>query len=127
MSTSTRNLAACLLLAAVVAGCGGAAATPAATAAATTPAASAGDSVALTSPAATSVATKVSASSASHEELVAALTSAGVSNADRWAREVEEYRPYDASDTSLQKLQDNLSKYNPDAATLAAILSALEP
>jgi hypothetical protein len=27
----------------------------------------------------------------------------------------------------VQKLQDNLAKYNPDTATLTAILAALEP
>ena len=70
---------------------------------------------------------KVSANTATHDELVAALTAAGVPNADRWAREVEEYRPYDLTDVTLQKLQDNLAKYDPDPATLAGILSALVP
>jgi competence protein ComEA len=70
---------------------------------------------------------KVSANTATSDELVAALTAAGVPNADRWAREVMEYRPYDTSDPALQRLQDNLAKYNPDPATLAAILSALTP
>jgi ABC-type glycerol-3-phosphate transport system substrate-binding protein len=70
---------------------------------------------------------KVSANNASESELVAALSAAGVQNADRWAREVMEYRPYPTDDASLQKLQDNLAKYNPDAPTLAAILAALEP
>jgi hypothetical protein len=71
--------------------------------------------------------THVSANSASQSEIAAALTSAGVPNADRWAREVIEYRPYDTSDSTLQKLQDNLAKYNPDPTTLAGILSALVP
>jgi hypothetical protein len=70
---------------------------------------------------------QVSANSASESEIAAALAAAGVPNADRWAREVVEYRPYDASDATLQKLQDNLAKYNPDPATLAGILSALVP
>jgi competence protein ComEA len=69
----------------------------------------------------------VSANTASREELVAALTAAGVPNADRWATEVMEYRPYATDDPTLQKLQDNLAKYDPDAATLAAILAALTP
>jgi hypothetical protein len=50
-----------------------------------------------------------------------------VPNAERWAREVEEDRPYPADDPTLQHLQDNLAKYNPSPATLAAILSALQP
>jgi hypothetical protein len=40
---------------------------------------------------------------------------------------VTEYRPYPANDPTLQVLQDNLAKYNPDPATLAGILSALQP
>ena len=87
----------------------GATATPAATTAA---AASAG---------------RVSANDASQAELVAALTAAGVPNAERWTQEVLEYRPYSSDDATLQKLQDNLAKYNPDPATLQAILGALEP
>ena len=73
------------------------------------------------------VAGKVSANTASQSELAAALAAAGVPNADRWAREVTEYRPYPADDPTLQVLQDNLAKYNPDPATLAGILSVLEP
>jgi hypothetical protein len=74
-----------------------------------------------------SAVTQVSANGASESEIAAVLAAAGVPNADRWAREVVEYRPYDASDATLQKLQDNLAKYNPDPATLAGILSALVP
>ena len=70
---------------------------------------------------------KVSANTASQSEIAAALAAAGVPNADRWAREVTEYRPYPANDPTLQVLQDNLAKYNPDPATLAGILSALQP
>jgi hypothetical protein len=70
---------------------------------------------------------KVSANTASEADIAAALTTAGVPNADRWAREVTEYRPYPTDDATLAKLQDNLAKYQPDAATLQGILSALEP
>lgn len=69
----------------------------------------------------------VSANTATTEELIAALEAAGVPNADRWAGEIEEYRPYDVADPTLGRLQDNLAKYDPDPATLAAILSALQP
>ena len=64
---------------------------------------------------------------ASQDEIAAALAAAGVPNADRWAREVTEYRPYPTDDPTLAKLQDNLAKYDPNAATLQAILSALRP
>jgi glucose/arabinose dehydrogenase len=81
---------------------------------------------AATSSAATAT-SKMSANNASEADLVAALSVAGVPNAERWAREVMEYRPYPTDDPTLQKLQDNLAKYDPDAATLAAILAALQP
>ena len=70
---------------------------------------------------------KVSANTATTDELVAALTAAGVPNAAKWADEIEEYRPYDASDTALSKLRSELEKYNPGEDVLAAILSVLQP
>src|SRR5262245_8441764 len=53
----------------------------------------------------------VDANTASVAEMAAAFEAAGVPNAERWAREVEEYRPYDASD-NWAKLRDELAKYN---------------
>ena len=70
---------------------------------------------------------RVSANSASESEIAAALTAAGVPNGARWAKEVVEYRPYPTNDPTLKRLQDNLAKYNPGAATLAAILATLQP
>jgi hypothetical protein len=64
---------------------------------------------------------------ASEEEIAAALASAGVSNADRWADEVVEYRPYPADDPELTTLRDNLAKYNPGQETIDGIVSALTP
>jgi hypothetical protein len=80
-------------------------------------------------PTAASAATtaKVSANTATEAEITASLAAAGVPNADRWAREVTEYRPYPADDRTLQKLQQNLATYSLDRATLAGILSALAP
>jgi hypothetical protein len=76
---------------------------------------------------ATTASAKVSANTASEDEIKAALSAAGVKNASKWADEVVEYRPYPADDANLQKLQDNLAKYNPDPDTLQGILSALKP
>ena len=70
---------------------------------------------------------KVSANDATRDEIAAALTAAGVPNANRWAGEVVEYRPYDKTDTNLTKLRDNLAKYNPDPAVLEEIIGALHP
>ena len=98
--------------------------TTAATASATNAPATASDGATST---ASSSAAKVSANTASTAELVAALEAADVANADRWAREIMEYRPYDSTDPTLQHLQDELAKYNPDPATLAAILRVLTP
>jgi hypothetical protein len=114
----------------VVAACsGGSAATPSTTVTATASPQSSSAPSSTTPPAASSAAAvaKVSANTATQSEIAAALTAAGVPNADRWAREVTEYRPYAADDPTLQTLQDNLAKYNPDPATLAGILSALVP
>ncbi len=71
--------------------------------------------------------TTVSANDATYDELVAALEAAGVPNATKWAREIEEYRPYDTSDPTLASLQQHLAKYQPSAETLAGILSVLRP
>jgi hypothetical protein len=75
----------------------------------------------------TSVGTKVSANTASEDESAAALEIAGVSNPERWAEEVVEYRPYPADDPILTKLRDNLAKYNPGQETTDMIVSALTP
>ncbi|MDT5279061.1 MAG: hypothetical protein QOJ20_256 [Mycobacterium sp.] len=70
---------------------------------------------------------KVSANTASENEIAAALKAAGVSNAERWAHEVVEYRPYPADDPNLAKLRENLAKYNPGQETTDKIVSALTP
>jgi pectin methylesterase-like acyl-CoA thioesterase len=70
---------------------------------------------------------KVSANTASQEDITKALSSAGVPNADQWADEVVEYRPYPANDPNLTKLRDNLAKYNPGDAIVDKIVSALTP
>ena len=107
----------------------GSAATPSTTTAATsTPTGSVAPAASVAAdPSSATAVGKVSANTASQSEIAAALAAAGVPNADRWAREVTEYRAYPANDPTLQVLQDNLAKYNPDPATLAGILSALQP
>lgn len=70
---------------------------------------------------------KVSANTASEDEIAAALERAGVSNAERWAEEVVEYRPYPADDPDLTRLRENLAKYNPGEETTNKIVSALAP
>jgi len=70
---------------------------------------------------------KISANTATADELVAALEGAGVTSADRWAREVMEYRPYDTGDVTLAALRRELSKYNPSTDQLTKIMSVLQP
>jgi hypothetical protein len=77
--------------------------------------------------AAASAGAQVSANTASEDEIAAALEDAGVSNPERWAEEVVEYRPYPTDDPDLTKLRDNLAKYNPDEETTDKIVSALTP
>ena len=68
---------------------------------------------------------KVDANKASVSELTAALTAAGVPSANRWAKEVEEYRPYPTDDATFAKLRQNLAKYNPGDDVVEKIVSAL--
>lgn len=70
-------------------------------------------------------ATKPNANSASRAEMAAAFTTAGISNASRWATEVEEYRPYPTNDPNMAKLRQNLAKYNPGPGVVDAIIAAL--
>jgi ABC-type Fe3+-hydroxamate transport system substrate-binding protein len=84
-------------------------------------------STATTTTGSTAASGKVSANTATADELVAALDAAGVTSADRWAREIMEYRPYDTGDTTLASLRQELSKYNPSADQLAKIMSVLQP
>jgi hypothetical protein len=70
-------------------------------------------------------AAKVSANNASNADLIAAFTAAGIPNPSSWAREVQEYRPYDTGDTNLTKLRQNLVKYNPAAGVVDKIVATL--
>jgi hypothetical protein len=127
MTTTTPRLlaaAAVCALALGLAGCGsGSTPSGSAPSAATAPTTSSGAPGAA--PAAS--AEKVSANTASEDEIAAALESAGVSNPEKWAEEVVEYRPYPADDPNLTKLRDELAKYNPGQETTDKIVSALAP
>jgi hypothetical protein len=103
-------------------GCGGSTTTQSGSA--TSPPASPTHEATSSSPTA---ARKVSANTASEAEIAAALTSAGVPNAKRWAKEVVEYRPYPPNDRNLTKLRTNIAKYNPGPETTDKIVSVLKP
>ena len=78
------------------------------------------------SPAASpAVVQKVNANTASVAELQRAFEAAGISNAARWAREVEEYRPYPTNDPSFAKLRQELAKYNPGPGVVDQIVATL--
>lgn len=118
----TRSLAAILLAAA----CGGSTALSGqATPTAATTAATAAATTAAAAPSASASVSKVSANNATNAQLIAALTAAGVPNPANWAREVAEYRPYDAGDPNMAKLRQNLAKYNPAPGVVDKIISAL--
>jgi hypothetical protein len=68
---------------------------------------------------------KVNANTASLAELQQAFEAAGISNAARWAREVEEYRPSPTNDPSFAKLRQELAKYNPAPGVVDRIVSTL--
>lgn len=131
MRISPRGLLLPLVLGLTVAACsGGGGSTPAATGAAQTPPAATAPassaSPATADPSSGSAdTTRVNANTASVEELQAAFEAAGISNADRWAREVDEYRPYPADPTWAQ-LRQELSKYNIAPDVLEKIIGLLE-
>lgn len=70
---------------------------------------------------------KVSANTASEDELVTALQGAGVPNAEKWAGEIEEYRPYPPDDPNLTKLRTELAKYEPGPGVVDKIVATLQP
>jgi hypothetical protein len=114
----------CIVISAVVlivAGCGGSTTKSESSQVTTETSASQGDATSVPSVA------KASANTASDKDIETALAAAGVSNPERWAHEVVEYRPYPMDDPNLQKLRDNLAKYNPGEETVDKIVSALTP
>ena len=72
-----------------------------------------------------STAGTVSANDASQAEIAAALDAAGVANADRWADEVVEYRPYDDASEGFPRLREELAKYNPADGVIDSIIAVL--
>lgn len=98
----------------------------AATVAAATAAATA-TSASTASPTVTTATKKVSANTATRAEIQTALTDAGVPNAAQWAKEVVEYRPYPADDSTWAKLRKELAKYNPAPGVVDQIIAVLTP
>ena len=82
--------------------------------------------VAATAAPAAAPAGKVSANDASKGELVSAMETAGIANADKWADELIEYRPYSADDGSWERVAGELEKYNASPETIDQILSLLD-
>lgn len=127
MPTRHALLGLTLVVAGTVAACGGGAA--ATTAPATTSAPSSTASVEPSSEASVEASAdasiKLDANTATQEELAAAFTAAGISNPDKWAREVAEYRPY-PNDPTWAQLRQELGKYNIDPAVLEQIISLLQ-
>jgi hypothetical protein len=68
---------------------------------------------------------KANANTASVAELQRAFEAAGIPNAARWAREVEEYRPYPTDDPTFGKLRRELAKYNPGPGVVDQIITTL--
>jgi phage-related minor tail protein len=67
----------------------------------------------------------VDPNTATAEELTAALRSAGVDNAEKWADEVKEYSPYTAENLE-PKLTEELGKYDISQDQLRRVLSSLK-
>ncbi len=79
----------------------------------------------VTIPPAATAGGKVNINTASTSDLEHAFDAVGVTNARRWAREVDEYRPY-PKDPDYGKLRQELGKYNISPEILALIISTLE-
>ncbi|MFN8524578.1 MAG: hypothetical protein U0821_15885 [Chloroflexota bacterium] len=105
--------------------CAAAASMLVASACSSPPAATAKPAAATGSAAAPSTAGKVNANTASRADLQKAFETAGISNAARWAREVEEYRPYPTDDPGFAKLRKELAKYNPGPGVVDQIVATL--
>ena len=69
---------------------------------------------------------KHSANIAAEEELLAAFEADGIPDAEQWAREVVEYRPYPEDDPDFGKLREELAKYNPGPGILDQVAALLE-
>src|SRR6187551_2415627 len=67
----------------------------------------------------------IDVNTATQEEIAAAFIAAGIPNAERWAQEVVEYRPYEA-DPTWARLRQELGKYGIDPAVLERIISVLD-
>ena len=122
-----RPLLASLLLGSVLvlSACGGAATGSSAASAPATVAATPTSSAGGATSAAPVAGQKVNANTASVAELQRAFEAAGISSAARWAREVEEYRPYPTDDPSFAKLRRELAKYNPGPGVVDQIVATL--
>jgi hypothetical protein len=66
----------------------------------------------------------IDVNTATQEEIAAAFVAAGIPNAERWAQEVVEYRPYEP-DPTWARLRSELGKYGIDPAVLETIISLL--
>ena len=120
---ASSRLAGLLAIAVLAVGCGSSGDSTTAT---TTPAATVASTAAPAATATAAVAGKVSANDATEEELTAAFEAAGIPNAERWAKEVAEYRPYDLSDTTWAHLREELAKYDPDPQVVEQIIATLQ-
>ncbi|GAA4852850.1 hypothetical protein GCM10023201_52490 [Actinomycetospora corticicola] len=70
---------------------------------------------------------KISANNASEDELAQRFEQAGIPNAEKWADEVVEYRPYPADDPNFNALREELAKYNPGPGVVDQIVAVLQP
>lgn len=81
------------------------------------------------SPASSATLTTVDPNTASKEQIVAALEANGVTNADKWADEIAEYKEEVGTYTSANlapTLNKELAKYQPSAEQLQLIISTLK-
>jgi hypothetical protein len=121
-ATTTRGIVAATLLVASLAGCSAGSGSRSGSDQPGVPAPSLS-----AAPGAAPSAAKVSINSSSDKDLSAALRASGVDDPEQWARRVGAVRPYPEDDPNLNRLRQDLARYNPDPDTLNKITSILRP
>lgn len=71
------------------------------------------------------VAAKPSVNNGSEKDLAATLRDAGVSDAEKWAQTLVEYRPYPAGDAGAARVREVLDQFKADPDTVAKVTAAV--
>ncbi|MBN9107409.1 MAG: hypothetical protein J0I34_01385 [Pseudonocardia sp.] len=68
---------------------------------------------------------KTSVNDASEKDLAATLRDAGVSDAEKWAQTLVQYRPYPAGDAGAARIKEVLDQFKADPDTVSKVTAAV--